>query len=397
MAELAGARDLNLDHLRTFTIVADVSSFTRAAHLIHLTQSAVSQQMRELENRLGVSLFERRGRHLVLSPAGEALKPLAVRVMGNIREIESELAPFKGKAQGLLNLGATSTPGIYLLPYALDAYSQAFPNVKVSLRVAERSALVQGLSNGELDLVVMDEDPAPGELPGLEKIPLIEEELVIIVPKDHRWASLDEIDVSSLVEEPFILRPRDTSIRQLHGNVLATRGFHPERLTCRFEVGSTEAIKHSVLAGLGAGFVYRSSIGAELGAGLLAEVRIRGITIGQTIWILKPARRKHPPHLQPLLELLNRRDWIPVVLQQRLHADRKVHVTEVRVMQSGVVNISVQDLQLPGNCLLALIKRSGEVFIPDGRTVLQLGDTVTLIGIYDAVEQVRRRLEGPRT
>ncbi|HEY9857282.1 MAG TPA: LysR family transcriptional regulator, partial [Stenomitos sp.] len=92
---------MNLDYLRTFVAAAEVSSFTQAARRVHLTQSAVSQQMRELENRLGVALFERRGRSLLLSPAGECLRPLALRVLGAYKELEHELSVFKGIPQGV--------------------------------------------------------------------------------------------------------------------------------------------------------------------------------------------------------------------------------------------------------------------------------------------------------
>lgn len=385
---------MNLDYLRTFMIAADVGSFSQAARHVHLSQAAVSLQIRELESRLGVTLFERsKGRRLQISPAGERLLPLAQHVVKAYRDLEQELSAFKGLSQGVIQLGATSTPGIYLMPYALDAFARQMPGVKVSLHVLDLEPLRHALRNGELDLAVSEEEIQARDLPKWDRDPLLEDELVIITPPLHPWASRQEVELQELFDEPFILRPQDSSIRKLQSNLLAARGFDPEQLKCRFELGSTEAIKHAVLAGLGLGFVSRSAIGQELAAGTLSEVRIKGVSLGRPLWLLKPVDRKFPRHQQQLIDLLQARSWLPSILRQRLHAERTVQIVEVRITNPQLDQTCIQDLKLPRNCLVALIKRKGAVSVPDGQTALELGDTLTLIGIHEVVEEARQRLE----
>lgn len=306
--------EFSLDQLRTFVTAAETLNFTQAARQLHLSQAAVSQQVRDLEHVLQVTLFERRGRGLGLTPGGERFRALASEVLHRSQRAIDELAELRGVPQGVLYVGAESTPGVYVLPHALGAFSSRFPGVQVSLRVAEADALVGALQQGLLDTVLLEEPLPPRQTFGWEQEPFLEEELVIAVRPEHPWAALDELELAELGTQPFILRQPTSSIRRTHGDSLAQAGFDPSRMQVRFELGSTEGIKHAVLAGLGVGFVPRCAMAVELKANLLSAVRLRGLRIVRSWWLLRPSRSPGTLSHQRFQELLRETNWLPPTL-----------------------------------------------------------------------------------
>jgi len=300
---------MNFDQLRTFATAADTLSFTQAARLLHISQPAVSQQIRELESALKVTLFERRGRSLVLTPAGERLRPLALDLLSNIRRTEDELSDFREVPQGVFLLGAESTPGTYLLPHALGAFTRDFPGVRISLRVTDIETIERALQDGELDLAVTETESSPGRIHGWERTPFLKDEFVLITPPDHRWAGRSSIEPEELEGEPFILRLKDWAFRRTFNDQVAAAGFNPDRFTIRFELSSTEGIKHAVMAGLGVGFAPWHAIRVELEAGRLAAVGIRGLSFERSLWLLTPKGRKLTGYKQHFVDTLLTGDW----------------------------------------------------------------------------------------
>ena len=137
---------MNLDRLTTFLAAAEDLNFTQAARRLHLSQPAVSQQIKELEEDLGVILFERRGRGLLLTPAGDRLRALAQPVLREVRQVRAEMGAFRDQPQGVLRVGASNTPGIYLLPFALGRFSTQWTGVRVSMEVSHPEALWRALA-----------------------------------------------------------------------------------------------------------------------------------------------------------------------------------------------------------------------------------------------------------
>ncbi len=301
---------MNLDQLRTFATAAETLNFTQAARLMHISQPAVSQQIRELELFLKVSLFERRGRSLALTPAGERLRPLALDILSSVRRAEDALTEFRDMPQGVFLLGAESTPGTYMLPHALGAFSREFPGVRVSLRIMDLEAIERAVQDGELDLAVTETEPAAGRVHGWERLPILKDEFVLITASDHRWAHRDELELEELDGEPFILRQRDSEFRRLYSDRMAAAGFNPDRLRIRFELSNTEGIKHAVMAGLGVGFASRHAISVELEAGRLAALRIRNLPIERSLWLLRPQGRKLATYQQTFVDTLLGGNWV---------------------------------------------------------------------------------------
>lgn len=310
---------MKLDQLNTFLVAADTLNFTHTARRLYLSQSAVSQQIRELEEDLGITLFERRGRGLLLSPAGERLRLLVGPILRDVKHVRANMSEFQGMPQGVLRIGASNMPGVYLLPHALGRFSQLFPGVMTSLGVRNTDGILSLIHAGELDVAVVEDEPAASRTHGWEKAPLWHDELVLITAPEHPWARRGRIRLDALRGQPIIFRQKDSLTRQLILDRLSQVGMAPEHLTTRFELDNTESIKHAVMAGLGVGFVSRQAVAVERRAGLLSEVVVEDVTIERTLWLLKPAPDKSFVHLERFCEMLEQKDWLPDALDLRRH------------------------------------------------------------------------------
>lgn len=302
--------DLKLEHLNTFRLAATSLNFTSTARQLHLSQSAVSQQIRELEQRLGVALFERRGRGLLLSPAGSQLLRRVGPILSQLRRLRAEMGAFQGLAQGVLRLGASPTPGVYLLPHALGAFSSQHPGVQLTLSVAPSERTLRALHEGELDLAVVEHPPGRRQRGWLRESFFIDE-VVLIVPPEHRWAGAGPRSAQELADEPLILRQQGSRTRQRILDHLATAGVPQERLRVRFELGHTEALIQAVMAGLGVGFVSRLAVATQRYAGLICQIELPGVRMRRRFWLLRPPAEKAFVHQERFCELLARRDWLP--------------------------------------------------------------------------------------
>lgn len=299
------------EHIQTFLAAAEELNFTHAARRLFLSQSAVSQQIRELEEDLGVTLFERRGRGLLLTPAGEQLRAHTKPIMRDLRIARESLSEYRAVPQGVIRVGASNTPGIYLLPYALGRFARDYPGVRVSLRVADGPAIVRAMQDGELDLALMEDEPAGGRLPGWEPSPMIQDQLVLIAAPEHPWAETGLITLDQLVDQPIIFRQEHSPTRRLIMGRIAAAGLDPDRLRTHFELGNTEAIKRAAMANLGAGWISRYSCVFEKRAGWLKEIAVDGLLIQRPLWLYQPPAERSVPHQRRFAELLMGSGWLP--------------------------------------------------------------------------------------
>lgn len=291
---------MNLDLLRTFVVAADALNFTKAAEVLHLTQPAVSQHVKELESTLRQPLFERRGRRVMLSLAGEAFLPFARELLARWEEACTTLDGLKGQVGGRLALGAGNTAGVYLLPRLLGRFHQLYPEVRVSLEVGPTRDLLELMGHGALDLALVDTAPDSGRRP-LTRTPWLEDELVLIGPPD---GPVGPLKPAMLGELPLLIRPESSATEQAIASALVAVGLPPERRRVVLELGSTEAIKQGVMAGLGLGFVSRFAIREELAGGRLRIVPVEGLCVERRLWLVTPDRKVQPAPVQQLQAFL---------------------------------------------------------------------------------------------
>jgi len=259
--------NITLRQLKVFASVARHLSFTRAAEELHLTQPAVSMQVKQLEGQLDSALFEQLGKKIYLTEAGEEVYHYSRLIAQQLDELETVLANIKGLAHGKLRISVATTAN-YFAPHLLAAFCQRYPGVNVILNVTNRQTLLHQLSENEVDMVVMGQPPAGMEL---EADAFMDNPLVTIAPPDHPLAGKKRIPLKKLEEEVFLVRETGSGTR-----IAMQRFFdkHAITITTSMEVSSDEAIKQSVQAGLGLGMMSQDAVQLELSMGKLAILDI---------------------------------------------------------------------------------------------------------------------------
>jgi len=260
--------NITLRQLKVFASVARCLSFTRAAEELHLTQPAVSMQVKQLENQLDIPLFEQLGKKIYLTEAGEEVYQYSRLIAQQLDELETVLANLKGLEAGKLRISVATTAN-YFAPRLLAAFCQRFPGVNVILNVTNRQTLLRQLADNEVDMVIMGQPPAEMEL---EAEIFMDNPLVTIAPPDHALTKQKAIPIKELEKETFLMREAGSGTRNAMQRFFDQHGV---TITTSMEVSSDEAIKQSVQAGLGLGVMSQDAVQMELGLGKLAVLDIK--------------------------------------------------------------------------------------------------------------------------
>jgi DNA-binding transcriptional LysR family regulator len=263
---------LTLRQLKVFEAVARHLNYTRAAEELHLTQPAVSMQVKQLEESLGVALFEQLGKRIHLTEAGTEVLGYARSITQQLDELESVLSRMKGLGGGRLRISVATTAN-YFIPTLLGSFSRRYPDVTVSLDVTNRETLLRQLTENTVDLVVMGQPPAGADV---EAEAFLDNPLVVVAPPDHLLAGRKKIPLATLQEETFLVRELGSGTRMAMERFFNERGM---RLKTGMEVGSNEAIKQSVQARLGLGLLSRATIEQELALKRLVVLDIEDFPI----------------------------------------------------------------------------------------------------------------------
>ena len=262
--------------LRVFVEVARNLSFVRAAETLHLTPPAVTMQIKELESAIELPLFDREGRKVSLTTAGEYFLVYAKRMLSTLKDADDAMARFRKLESGLLTVGMVGTAK-YFVPRLLTQFRQEHPGVELRLRVgANREELVSMLQLGEVDLAVMGRPPK--EM-AIRAEPFAAHPHVFVAPPGHPVLSIDHPPLEALANQPLIVREPASGTR-----ALMDRFFQDQRVDLRIamEMPSNETIKQAVMAGMGLSFLSLHTLGLELRSGLIELVHVQGTPIVRT-------------------------------------------------------------------------------------------------------------------
>ena len=260
--------DLEVRHLRLVSAVAELGSLTRAGDRLHLTQSALSHQLRDIESRLGAALFLRVGKRLVLTPAGERLLATARDVLDRLDRTEQDIHQMGKARAGVLRITTECYTCYHWLPPLLVRYRKRFPQVEVRIDVGATGRPLDMLLAGKLDLAIMS---TPVRDRRLVSRPVFDDELVVVAARDHRFAKQTHVRLSELRDETLYVYPPKEESRVLQ-EVLVPSGHAPARVE---EVMLTESIAELVKAGLGVSVLARWAVQPLVDAG---SVVIRPLT-----------------------------------------------------------------------------------------------------------------------
>lgn len=298
-------RTVTLHQLRTFRAVVDRLSFSAAAVELHLRQSSVSYQVKELEEALNVVLLDRLGKRVVVTEAGQVLYDYARQMLNLLDEAALAIDQLHGLERGTLRVGGSTTVGIYVLPMALGSFKKQHPGVAVSLEITSREELQAKLLGDDLDIAVM----APPVLePELVFEPLMDDELVMVVPAGHPLSNRRGLRLRDFAGESFLMREPASDTRQCVEELARHQGVD---LQVGMQLGSNGAIKHAVEGGLGVAVLSRHAVTLERSAHSLVVVDVEGFPIRRK-WGYVLLRRRHMPSaLQEFIEFLPGLTWLP--------------------------------------------------------------------------------------
>lgn len=288
---------LTFRQLQVFLSVYQASSYSKAGEQLGLTQPAVSSQIRQIESALEVPVFEYVGRKLYCTPAGEVLAKSIHVIFDELRFLQSNLAAMKGQVSGDLNIVAVNTAQ-YVVPYLLKPFCDLHPALSVNVKVVNRSEAIRRLTENLDHLVIMG--IVPEEKP-LASLPFLDNELVAVANRDHPIHYQENISVQSFLDAGLLSRESGS------GSRLALELFAQQnRLTISpiMRLGSNDAVKHGVLAGLGVAVLPKLSILPELELGQLKVVPLIGFPLKRS-WCVVYPKGKHPtPSMKAFLDFI---------------------------------------------------------------------------------------------
>jgi DNA-binding transcriptional LysR family regulator len=291
---------MTLRQLEVFLAIVRARSYRQAAEALHASQPALSQHIRELEGELGVRLFDRLTRGVILTEAGRLLEERAKRVFATLTDVRDVLGELQGLKRGSLLVGASTTPGIYVLPAIIGAFRRRHPGIDLQLRIANSRAIEDAIRAHDVDLGVVG---GHGLAPGEECLAAgLADELVLIVSPRHRWAGRREVAPAELTDEPLLVREEGSATRRVTERALDQAGI---RRRVSMELGHTEAIKQAVMAGLGVAFVSVHAVRGEVADRRLAAVRLRRLRIRRHFHVIHSEARTMSAGARALVTLLS--------------------------------------------------------------------------------------------
>lgn len=270
--------------LKVFRTVAEESNFRRAAERLHLSQPAVSQQVRALEAELGVVLFDRRKGRIRLTEAGVVLLGYARKVARLAEEAQTALERTRGAVQGKLRIGASMTVTQYVLPRMLGEFLEGHPRIELAVRSANTEHIAAALARDEIDLGII-EGPVSSREVFRQKV--LEDRMVLIAGRHHPWPQKGAIPAHALCEVPMLMRERGSGSRRVVELALRRAGVKWKDLHIAMELDSIVAIISAVEAGLGVGFVSEWAIRKELRLGTVRVVPVEGLDIRRDFTLIR--------------------------------------------------------------------------------------------------------------
>jgi DNA-binding transcriptional LysR family regulator len=291
------ASRLTFRQLQVFKAVYDLKSYSKAGDLLGLTQPAVSSQVRHLEQAVGTPMFEYLGRKLYCTAAGDEMAVCVQSVFRELVDMQNRLAALEGRVAGDLKLVAVSTAQ-YVVPYLLRSFLQLNPQVNISVAVVNRATALQRLHDNSDDLAIMG--MVPPDRP-LTSLPFLDNELIPVVPAGHPLLEQQAVGAEDFLGSQLLTREAGS------GSRLALEVYcqqHRLKMSPGLELGSNDAVKHAVLAGLGVAVVPKLSVLSELALGTIHALNIPGFPLRRSWCVVYPRARHPTPAMQAFIDYI---------------------------------------------------------------------------------------------
>jgi DNA-binding transcriptional LysR family regulator len=294
--------DFDLRQLEIFLKVVELGSFSKAGEAVHLAQASVSERIATLENMVGAKLLDRMGRTVAPTKAGELLYRHGLRLLELKEKASLEMQDFLGVKQGEIHIGASTIPGEYILPEVIGRFAKEYPLIRVVLTVADSEEIEFRVLQGDFEFGIIGLRSSTKKLLSHE---LWEDDLVLVVPSRHRWASKKEVTAHELADEPFLSREVGSGTLSSLEDYLqhaGVKGIGSLRVIAR--LGTSTAVKEGVKAGAGVSILSSRAVETELKAGVLTSLKIKGLPMSRHFYLIRDRRRTISPLCRTLLDFL---------------------------------------------------------------------------------------------
>jgi len=291
---------LTLQQLKLFESVSRLGSYTRAAEEMFLTQPAVSIQIKRLEEQVGMALFEKVGKKIFPTPAGKAMYAASLDILRRVDDLKNTIEELKGVVKGPLQLSVVTTAK-YFLPNLLGVFLQQYPEVEPKLKFTNRARVIERLMNNDDDFVVMGQIPQDDNL---EARPFLTNILGIVAPANHPLANKKNISLKEIASQRFLIREAGSGTRYVFDQLMKD---HEIKIEPYMELGSSEALKQAVMAGLGIAVLSLHSVQLERSVNKLIVLDVEGFPI---------KRRWYAVHLKGRKLSLVARTFLDFILEE---------------------------------------------------------------------------------
>jgi DNA-binding transcriptional LysR family regulator len=283
---------MDLRALEVFCKIVELRSFSRAAEAVLLTQPTVSGHIKALETELGLRLFDRAGRTVTPTRAGELLHSYARRILALRDEAQQAINEHKGGLKGHLTVGGSSIPGAYILPSLVATFKRAHPEVMVTLHVIDSREIVRGVIEGTYEVGMVGARFEEGRV---HYESFTQDELVLAVPVGHPWAGRGTVRLSELTGQSFIMRERGSGTRKVMERALAEHDVDPAGLRVVLEVTGNETVRQALKAGAGVAVISRRAIEDDIRCKMVTALRIHGVKLLRDFFLVTHRSRSRSP------------------------------------------------------------------------------------------------------
>ena len=275
---------VELSSLRVFLVAAEERNFSRAAERLHMTQSAVSQNIQSLEKAYKIELFNRLGRTVELSEAGQTILPMVREVLLAARLLEDGLQEVNHQIGGELLIGCSTSAGKYLLPTLLAEFRHDYPAVHPRVKIISRDGVMERLINRTIPIGIASRQIEHREI---ESVPLFDDRIILIVHPSHPWAEFGRAFPSDLLDQPFISREDTSGTCETVMEGLKPQNITIDHFNVVMELGNTEAIEMAVERGVGIAFVSEMVAARGLALGRIKKVEVEGLDLRRRIFMAR--------------------------------------------------------------------------------------------------------------
>ncbi|MDF2523202.1 MAG: transcriptional regulator, LysR family, partial [Clostridiales bacterium] len=262
---------MDLHYLKLFNTLAKELNFSKAADALFISQPAVSMQIKKLENDLNLKLFDKIGKSIFLNDNGKVLYDYTKKIFSLVEEAETKLSIINGEFRGNINIGASNTPGTYILPKVLGRFKEKYPSVNTTLHVANTYRIEKMIFENKIDFAINGGDTAYKSQIYVER--MAEDKLLMVASPESKYITASEVEMQSLTNAKFIMHEKNSQLYKLTEEIVGKHGLPLNITMC---LGSIDAIKQAVASDLGISIIPKSAIDAEIKYEILKEIHLKG-------------------------------------------------------------------------------------------------------------------------